>query len=132
MGMTDPIADMLTRIRNALMAAYDSVDIPRSRLKLDIAKVLKAEGYIKNYKSINDNRQGVIRIFFKYDENGEPLIDGLKRVSKPGCRIYAKSDKIPRALNGFGINILSTSKGVITDREARKLRVGGEVLCSVW
>lgn len=132
MGMTDPIADMLTRIRNALMASYDTVDIPRSRLKLDIAKVLKSEGFIKNYKIISDKKQGIIRIFFKYDENGEPLIDGLKRVSKPGCRIYAKSDQIPKVLNGFGINILSTSKGVITDGQAKKIGVGGEILCSVW
>jgi small subunit ribosomal protein S8 len=132
MGMTDPIADMLTRIRNALMASYDTVDIPRSRLKLDIAKVLKSEGFIKNYKIISDKKQGIIRIFFRYDENGEPLIDGLKRVSKPGCRIYAKSDQIPKVLNGFGINILSTSKGVITDGQAKKIGVGGEILCSVW
>jgi small subunit ribosomal protein S8 len=132
MTMTDPIADMLTRIRNAIMASYDTVDIPRSRVKLDIAKVLKSEGFIKNYKIMTDKRQGMIRVFFKYDENGVPLIDGLKRVSKPGCRIYAKTDKIPKALNGYGINILSTSKGVMTDREARKMGIGGEVLCSVW
>jgi small subunit ribosomal protein S8 len=132
MTMTDPIADMLTRIRNAIMASYDTVDIPRSRLKVDIAKVLKSEGFIKNYKIITDKRQGMIRVFFKYDEKGVPLIDGLKRISKPGCRIYAKSDKIPKSLNGYGITILSTSKGVITDREARKIGAGGEILCSVW
>jgi small subunit ribosomal protein S8 len=132
MTMTDPIADMLTRIRNAIMASYDIVDIPRSRVKLDIAKVLKSEGFIKNYKIMADKRQGMIRIFFKYDENGVPLIDGLKRVSKPGCRVYAKTDKILKALNGYGIHILSTSKGVMTDREARKIGVGGEVLCSIW
>lgn len=132
MTMTDPIADMLTRIRNAIMASYDTVDIPRSRLKVDIAKVLKSEGFIKNYKIITDKRQGMIRVFFKYDEKGVPLIDGLKRISKPGCRAYTKHDKIPKSLNGYGINILSTSKGVMTDKEARKIGIGGEVLCSVW
>jgi small subunit ribosomal protein S8 len=132
MGMTDPIADMLTRIRNAIMASYDTVDIPSSRMKIDIAKVLKSEGFIKNYKIIADQRQGVMRIFFKYDENGDPIIDGLKRVSKPGCRIYSRSDRIPKVLNGYGINILSTSKGVMTDRQAKKMKVGGELLCAIW
>ena len=132
MGMTDPIADMLTRIRNALMASYDTVDIPSSGLKIDIAKVLKSEGFIKNYKIMDDQRQGIMKIFFKYDENGDPVIGGLKRVSKPGCRIYARNDRIPKVLNGYGINILSTSKGVMTDRQAKKIRVGGEILCSVW
>ena len=132
MTMTDPIADMLTRVRNAIMTSYDKVDIPSSRLKIDIAKVLKSEGFIKNYKIIDDKRQGIIRIYFRYDENGDSVIDGLKRISKPGCRIYAPSDKIPKALNGFGINILSTSKGVMTDGRARKMGVGGEILCSIW
>jgi small subunit ribosomal protein S8 len=132
MGMTDPIADMLTRIRNALMASYDSVDIPRSRLKTDIANVLKSEGFIKNYKIISDKQQGIMRIFFKFDEKGDPVIEGLKRISKPGCRVYSPSDKIPKVLNGYGINILSTSKGVITDKQARDMNVGGEVLCSIW
>ena len=132
MGMTDPIADMLTRIRNALMASYNSVDVPGSRMKINIAKVLKSEGFIKNFKLIDDNKQGIIKIYFKYDEKGEPIIDGLKRISKPGCRIYAKSDKIPKVLNGFGINILSTSRGIITDKQAREMGVGGEVICSVW
>jgi len=132
MGMTDPIADMLTRIRNALMASYDSVDIPRSRLKTDIAKVLKSEGFIKNYKIISDKQQGSMRIFFKFDEQGDPIIEGLKRISKPGCRVYSPSDRIPKVLNGYGINILSTSKGVITDKQAREMKVGGEILCSVW
>ena len=132
MGMTDPIADMLTRIRNAIMASYNTVDIPNSRLKVEIAKVLKSEGFIRNYKMMTDRRQGVLRIFFKFDENGEPLIGGLKRVSRPGCRIYTRSDRIPRVLNGYGINILSTSKGVMTDRDAKKRKVGGEILCSVW
>jgi small subunit ribosomal protein S8 len=132
MGMTDPIADMLTRIRNALMASYESVDIPSSRLKTEIAKVLKEEGFIKNFKIIADTKQGVMRIFFKFDENGEPIITGLKRVSKPGCRVYSRSDKIPAVLNGYGINIVSTSKGLMTDRQAKKSNTGGEVLCSVW
>ena len=132
MGMTDPIADMLTRIRNALTASYNTVDIPGSREKIDIAKVLKSEGFIKNYKIMADKRQGIMRIFFKYDEKGESVIIGLKRVSKPGCRIYRKADKIPQVLNGYGISILSTSKGVMTDRQARKTGVGGEIICSIW
>ena len=132
MGMTDPIADMLTRIRNALMASYNAVDVPGSRMKINIAKVLKSEGFIKNFKLIDDKKQGIIKIYFKYDEKGEPIIDGLKRISKPGCRIYVKGDKIPKVLNGFGINILSTSKGIITEKQAREMGVGGEVICSVW
>ena len=132
MGMTDPIADMLTRIRNALMASYESVDMPSSKLKTEISKVLKDEGYIKNFKVIADGRQGIMRIFFKFDENGEPVIAGVKRVSKPGCRVYSRSDKIPKVLNGYGINIVSTSKGLMTDKQARKSKTGGEILCSVW
>ena len=132
MSMTDPIADMLTRIRNAITASYNTVDVPSSKLKIDIAKVLKSEGYIRNYKIIANRQQGILKIFFKYDENGEAIIGGLQRVSKPGCRIYAKSDKIPQVLNGFGINIVSTSKGVMTDRQAKKMSAGGEILCSVW
>lgn len=132
MSMTDPIADMLTRIRNAIMASYGAVDIPVSQLKINIAKVLKSEGFIQNYKVVAERRRGNIRIVLKYDEDGESIIGGLKRVSKPGRRVYTGSDKVPRVLNGYGINILSTSKGVMTDREARKMRVGGEILCSVW
>ena len=132
MSMSDPIADMLTRIRNAIMASYTTVDIPSSRLKINIAKILKSEGFIKNYKMMPNRTQGRIRIFLKYDENGESVIGGMKRESKPGRRLYSKSDKIPKVLNGFGINILSTSKGVITDGQARKSRVGGEILCSIW
>jgi small subunit ribosomal protein S8 len=132
MSMTDPIADMLTRIRNALTASYNTVDIPSSRLKIDIAKVLKSEGFIKNYKIIDDQKQGIIRIFFKFDDNGASIIDGLKRMSKPGCRMYSKSDRIPTVLNGYGINILSTSKGIMTDKQAKKMGIGGEVICSIW
>lgn len=132
MVMTDPIADMLTRIRNALRVSYDTVDIPCSKLKINISKVLKTEGFIKNYRIISEGGQKLIRIFLKYDERGDSVIDGLKRVSKPGCRVYAKRDKIPQVLNGFGVNILSTPKGVMTDKDARKLGMGGEILASVW
>jgi small subunit ribosomal protein S8 len=132
MTMTDPIADMLTRIRNAQRAFYSTVDIPGSRQKIDIAKVLKSEGFIKDFKIMGDKRQGIIRIFFQYDENGESVIGGLKRVSKPGRRVYTKGDKIPQVLHGYGINILSTSKGIMTDRQARKIGIGGEIVCSVW
>ena len=132
MTMTDPIADMLTRIRNALRASHELVDIPSSRLKIDMAKLLKAEGYIKNFRVISDSRQRFIRIFLKYDKNGVAVIEGLKRVSKPSCRVYSGYDGIPKVLNGYGINIVSTSKGLMTDAEARKTALGGEILCSVW
>ncbi len=132
MSMSDPIADMLTRVRNGIIASFDTVDVPSSKLKINIAKILKSEGFIKNYKVIADKKQGLIRIFLKYDENGEPVIGGLKRVSRSSCRVFAKKDKVPMVLNGFGINVLSTSKGVMTDKQARKLGVGGEILCSVW
>ena len=132
MTMSDPIADMLTRIRNGIMVSYDTVDIPSSKLKINVAKILKSEGFIKNYKIMTDRRQGVIRIFLKYDENGQPIIVGLQRVSKPSRRVYTKSEEIPKVLNGFGANILSTSKGVMTGGQARKLGVGGEILCDVW
>jgi small subunit ribosomal protein S8 len=130
--MSDPIADMLTRIRNGSMVSYDTVDIPSSKLKINIAKILKSEGFIKNYKIMTDQRQGVIRIFLRYDEKGIPIIGGLQRVSKPSRRVYTKGIEIPRVLNGFGANILSTSKGVMTGGQARKLGVGGEILCDVW
>jgi small subunit ribosomal protein S8 len=132
MSMSDPIADMLTRIRNGIIASFDTVDIPNSKLKISIAKILKSEGFIKNYKVIPDRRQGVLRVFLKFDEGGESVIGGLRRVSKPSCRIYAKGDSIPQVRNGYGISIISTSKGLLTDRQARKLGVGGEILCSVW
>ncbi|MDY6879857.1 MAG: 30S ribosomal protein S8 [Thermodesulfobacteriota bacterium] len=132
MGMTDPIADMLTRIRNALQASHGQVDIPISKLKISLAKVLKSEGYIKNFKVVSDGRHRFIRVFLKYNENGTSVIDGLKRVSKPSCRVYAKCEKIPTVLNGYGINILSTSKGLMADRHAKKMNLGGEILCSVW
>ncbi len=132
MSMSDPIADMLTRMRNGIVANFDTVDVPSSKLKINIAKILKSEGFIKNYKVIADKKQGLIRIFLKYDESGEPVIGGLKRVSRSSCRVFAKKDKVPMVLNGFGINVLSTSKGVMTDKQARKLGVGGEILCAVW
>ena len=132
MSMSDPIADMLTRVRNGIIASFDTVDVPSSKLKINIAKILKSEGFIKNYKVIADKKQGLIRIFLKYDENGEPVIGGLKRVSRSSCRVFAKKDKVPMVLNGFGINVLSTSKGVMTDKQARKLGIGGEIPFSVW
>ena len=132
MTMTDPIADMLTRIRNALKAKHETVDIPNSKLKMSMAKILKAEGYIKNFKIISDGRHRQIRIFLAYDEEGVPRIDGIKRVSRPSRRVYRGSDEISQVLNGYGIHIVSTSKGLFTDREARKMNVGGEILCSVW
>jgi len=132
MTMTDPIADMLTRIRNALMVSRQSVNIPGSKLKICIADVLKSEGYIRNHKIISDGRHRLIRIFLKYDEDGVPIIEGAKRVSKPSCRIYSGYKDVPKVLNGYGINIVSTSKGLMTDRQAREMRVGGEILCAVW
>ncbi len=132
MSFSDPISDMLTRIRNGSMASYDTVDIPSSRLKINIAKILKAEGFIKNYKILPDRQHGLIRVFLKYDDKGAPLIAGLKRVSKPSGRVYANKDRIPVVLNGLGMSILTTPKGVMTDRQARKMGVGGEILCSVW
>ncbi|HDZ90827.1 MAG: 30S ribosomal protein S8 [Deltaproteobacteria bacterium] len=132
MSMTDPIADMLTRIRNAQRASHELVNIPSSKLKINVAKVLKSEGYIKNFRIISDGQHRFIRIFLKYDKDGVSIIEGIKRVSKPGCRVYAGKDEIPKVLNGYGINILSTSKGLMTDNEARKIGVGGEILCAVW
>lgn len=132
MTMTDPIADMLTRIRNGLRASHEMVDIPNSKLKLNIAKVLKEEGYIKNYKIVSDGRHRLIRIYLRYDDKGSPIIDGLKRVSKPSRRVYKGAEEIPQVLDGYGIHIVSTSKGLMTDKEARKAGMGGELLCSVW
>lgn len=132
MTMTDPIADMLTRIRNAIMASYDTVDIPSSRLKISVVKVLKSEGFIKNYRIMSEGRREKIRLFLKYDDKGDSVIGGLERVSKPSRRLYTKSDRIPKVLGGLGVSILSTSKGVMTDKEAKKIGVGGEILCSVW
>lgn len=132
MVMTDPIADMLTRIRNANMVRHESLELPASRILREIAEILKREGFIRDAEYIEDNKQGILRIFLKYGPNNEKVITGLKRISKPGLRVYAKATEVPRVLNGLGIAILSTSKGVMTDREARQSRVGGEVIAYVW
>lgn len=129
--MTDPIADMLTRIRNANQAKHEVVEMPASRLKLEILEVLKNEGYITEYEKIEDGKQGVIKVTLKY-VNKERVIKGIKRISKPGLRVYAKSTELPQVLNGLGVAIISTSNGVMTDREARKNKLGGEVVAFVW
>jgi small subunit ribosomal protein S8 len=132
MSMSDPLADMLTRIRNAVMAKFDSVEMPTSTVKVDVAKVLKAEGFIDNFKIIPGNIQDTLKIDLKYGPGRESVITGLKRVSKPGLRKYAKVDAVPKVLNGLGIAIISTSKGVVTDKTARALNAGGEIICEVW
>ena len=132
MSMTDPIADMLTRIRNANMVKHQKVDIPSSNVKVNIAQVLKQEGFIKNYKVIADARQGVLRIYLKYIDEKESVINEITRVSKPGSRIYVDSESIPTIKNGLGIAILSTSKGIMTDSNARQSGIGGELICTVW
>jgi len=132
MVMTDPIADMLTRIRNASMVYHESVDVPASNLKKELARILKQEGFIRDYRIIDDGKQGVVRLYLKYGPNKQRVIAGLKRISKPGRRVYARRDQIPRVLGGLGIAVLSTSKGVMTDKEARRQGVGGEVICYVW
>ena len=130
--VTDPIADMLARIRNGSMAEHEKVDIPASKLKLRIAELLKEEGFIKNFRLIEDRKQGILRVYLKYGPGQERVITGLRRVSKPGRRLYVGADKIPSVLGGMGVAILSTPRGVMPDREARRQRVGGEVLCFVW
>lgn len=129
---TDPIADMLTRIRNASNAEHEKVDIPASKLKTRIAEILKAEGFIKNYRRIADNKQGVLRVYLRYGAGDEKMIVGLVRISTPGRRVYVTADRVPSVLGGIGVVILSTSKGVLTDREARQQKLGGEVLCYAW
>lgn len=130
--MTDPIADMLTRIRNANKARFPIVEVPSSTMKVNIAKILKEQGYIKNYKVVQDNKQGVLQIFLKYSKKGEPVISEIRRISKPSRRVYVDKDSIPSVRNGLGLAILSTSRGVITDKEARQQGVGGEVICTFW
>ena len=132
MTMTDPIADMLTRIRNANSAKHNTVDIPASNMKRAIAQILFDEGYIASFEEIKDEKQGIIRITLKYDEKGKRVISGLKRISKPGLRIYVSKDEIPEVLNGLGIALVSTSKGLKTDKDARNEGLGGEVICYVW
>jgi small subunit ribosomal protein S8 len=130
--MSDPIADMLTRIRNANQVRHESVEVPASKVKREIVEILKREGFIRDAEYIEDNKQGIIRIFLKYGPNNERVITGLKRISKPGLRVYTKANEIPRVLGGLGIAIISTSKGIVTDKEARQLKSGGEVICYVW
>ena len=132
MVMTDPIADFLTRIRNANMVKHETLEVPASKMKRDIAEILKREGFIKDFENIEDDKQGVIRVFLKYGRNDERVITNLKRISKPGLRVYVKSNEVPKVLNGLGIAIISTSEGVLTDKEAREKNTGGEVLAYVW
>ena len=132
MVTTDPIADMLTRIRNAGQAKFKTVDVPASNIKRDIAEILFNEGYIKSYEEIKTDNQGIIRITLKYTEKGKKVISGLRRISKPGLRIYASKEELPKVLNGLGIALISTSKGIMTDKKARELGIGGEVLAYVW
>jgi small subunit ribosomal protein S8 len=132
MATSDPIADMLTIIRNGGKAGLSKVDIPGSKIKREMVRVLKEQGYIKDYKFLENETQGVIRVTLKYVSEGEPTIFGIQRVSKPSCRVYAKSKNIKPVLNGLGISIISTSKGLMTDRQAKEAKVGGEILCNVW
>ena len=132
MSMSDPIADFLTRIRNANMAQHESVEAPASKMKKDIAEILKQEGFIRDVEYVEDNKQGIIRVFLKYGQDGERVISGLKRISKPGLRSYVKADAVPKVLNGLGIAIISTSNGVVTDKVARAKKVGGEVVAYIW
>ncbi len=132
MNTTDPIADMLTRIRNANNAKFKTVDVPASKIKKSIAETLVEEGYIKSFEEIDDGVQGILRITLKYDEKGKRVISGLRRISKPGLRIYSSKDELPKVLNGLGIALISTSKGIVTDKKARELGVGGEVLAYIW
>ena len=132
MNTTDPIADMLTRIRNANSAKHKTVDVPASKMKTAIAEILFKEGYIKSFELINNENQGIIRITLKYDEKGTRVIDGIKRISKPGLRVYANKEELPKVLNGLGIAIISTSQGLKTDKEAREAGIGGEVLAYIW
>ena len=132
MTMTDPVADMLTRIRNANVVKHETVDVPASNMKKELARILLEEGFIRGYDVIEDGKQGIIRIQLKYGQEGERVITGLKKISKPGMRVYAANHEIPKVLNGLGISVISTSKGILTDKQARKENVGGEVICYVW
>lgn len=132
MSMSDPLADMLTRIRNAVMVKFDSVEMPSSNVKVSVAKVLKEEGYITDYAVVKDDVQGTLKIDLKYGSSNESVITGIKRVSKPGLRKYTDANSIPKVLNGLGIAIVSTSRGVVTDSTARSLNAGGEIICEVW
>ena len=132
MVMTDPIADFLTRIRNANMAKHESLEVPASKIKRDIAEILKNEGFVRDVEYIDDDKQGIIRVLLKYGKGNERVISGIRRISKPGLRSYVKADAVPKVLNGLGIAILSTSEGVITDKEARAKKIGGEVIAYIW
>jgi small subunit ribosomal protein S8 len=132
MRLTDPVADMLARIRNAISARHQKVDVPASKLKLEIARILKEEGYISNYKATEEEGHKILRIYLKYGNNNEAVISNVERISRPGCRVYVGRSEIPRVLGGMGINILTTPRGVMTGRQARKQGVGGEVLCEIW
>lgn len=132
MTMSDPVADMLTRIRNANMVRHEKLEVPASNMKREIAEILKREGFVRDVEFVKDNKQGIIRIFLKYGQNNERVITGLKRISKPGLRVYAKTNEVPKVLNGLGIALVSTSNGVLTDKEARAKQVGGEVVAYVW
>jgi len=132
MSMTDPVSDLLTRIRNATSVRHDRMDVPASKMKLEIAKILKQEGYIRTFKMIEEGPQGTIRIYLKYADDGEPVIHGLKRVSTPGRRVYRGVGELPKVRNGLGVAVISTNRGVVTDEQARGLQVGGEVLCEIW
>lgn len=132
MSMTDPIADMLTRIRNASMVKHETVEMPSSKMKIEIAKILKKEGYIRDFRYYKFQNKFNLKVFLKYGEKNTPVIKGLSKISKPGRRVYSKSDSIPKVLGGLGISILTTSQGVMTDKEAREAKVGGEVICHVW
>ena len=132
MSLTDPVADLLTRIRNAVSARQQKLDVPASKLKMEIARILKEEGYIANFKATEENGRKVLRVYLKYGSNNEAAITNLARVSRPGCRVYVGHQEIPRVLGGLGINILTTPKGLMTGRQARKSGIGGEILCEVW
>lgn len=132
MSMTDPVSDMLTRIRNATMVRHDRADVPASKMKLEIAKILKQEGFIRTFKLLEEGPQGTLRLYLKYADDGEPAIHGLRRISKPGLRIYRGVRELPRVRNGLGVAVISTNRGVLTDEQARSLQVGGEVLCELW
>jgi small subunit ribosomal protein S8 len=132
MSMTDPVSDLLTRIRNATSVRHDRTDVPASKMKLEIAKILKQEGYIRTFKVIEEGPQGTIRIYLKYADDGEPVIHGLRRISRPGRRVYRGVGDLPKVRNGLGVAVISTNRGVVTDEQARGLQVGGEVLCEIW
>lgn len=132
MVMTDPVADFLTRVRNGNMVMHETVEVPSSKIKVSLAGIMKDEGYIKDYEYIEDGKQGIIRIYLKYGPNREKVITGLKRISKPGLRVYVKKDEIPKVLGGLGTAVVSTSQGLMTDKKARKNGLGGEVICYIW